>query len=99
MVTTAARVALVVATVVSGFVWSLTSVSPARATVTPASPLQWGTPTPADDQAPYGVPGALSGISCPSSTLCAAVDDSAGQLPAAEPVFPRLEAASVGAAV
>jgi methionyl-tRNA synthetase len=29
----------------------------------------------------------------------AAVDDSAGQLPAAEPVFPRLEAASVGAAV
>jgi len=29
----------------------------------------------------------------------AAVDDSAGQLPAAEPVFPRLEAAGVGAAV
>jgi methionyl-tRNA synthetase len=29
----------------------------------------------------------------------AAVDDSAGQLPAAEPVFPRLEAASAGAAV
>ena len=31
--------------------------------------------------------------------ISAAVDDSAGQLPAAEPVFPRLEAASVGAAV
>ena len=29
----------------------------------------------------------------------AAVDDSAGQLPSAEPVFPRLEAAGVGAAV
>jgi len=85
MVTTAARVALVVATVVSGFVWSLTSVSPARATVTPASPLQWGTPTPADDQAPYGVPGALSGISCPSSTLCAAVDDSGDLVTSTDP--------------
>ena len=79
----AARAALAVAAVAGGLVWSLAPVSPA--TATPSSPLQWGAPVVAAHQPAYGVQGTLSGVSCPSSSLCAAVDDSGNLVTSTDP--------------
>jgi hypothetical protein len=39
-----------------------------------ASPLSWASPVPIDDQPPFAYPAEVSGVSCPSTGLCVAVD-------------------------
>ena len=39
-----------------------------------ASPLSWLSPVRADDQPPFASPAAITGVSCPSTGLCVAVD-------------------------
>src|SRR5271166_409156 len=37
-------------------------------------PMSWEAPTPIDDQPPFAYPAEVSGVSCPSTSLCVAVD-------------------------
>ncbi len=39
-----------------------------------ASPLNWASPIRADDQSPFASPAAITGVSCPSTGVCVAVD-------------------------
>src|SRR6478736_6537621 len=40
-----------------------------------SAPFAWSSQTLIDSQAPYGATVELTGVSCPSATLCVAVDD------------------------
>jgi hypothetical protein len=60
----------------------------ASADATPAaasSPLTWATPVPADDQPPFAYLTANTGVSCPSTGLCVAVDGAGDVLTATDP--------------
>lgn len=60
--------ASILAIVITGIM--LATASPALA----ASPLNWASPVRADDQPPFASPAAITGVSCPSTGLCVAVD-------------------------
>lgn len=62
------RLAGLLALVLTGCL--LGKVGPASA----ASPLSWASPVRADDQPPFASPAAITGVSCPSTGLCVAVD-------------------------
>lgn len=47
--------------------------APGQASASPA-PLVWGAPAPIDDQPPFAYPAEFRGVSCPSASLCVAVD-------------------------
>lgn len=66
------------ATVVAG---SLLSTAPALA----ASPLSWASPVRADDQPPFESSTAITGVSCPSTGLCVAVDGAGDVLSTTDP--------------
>ncbi len=59
----------------------LSSARPALA----ASPLGWASPVRADDQPPFASPAAITGVSCPSTGLCVAVDSVGDVLIATDP--------------
>jgi uncharacterized membrane protein YgcG len=50
-----------------------------------ASPLSWATPVRADDLPPFASPTAITGVSCPTTGLCVAVDHSGDVLTATDP--------------
>jgi hypothetical protein len=50
-----------------------------------ASPLSWASPIRADDQPPFASPAAITGVSCPSTGLCVAVDSVGNVLVSTDP--------------
>jgi hypothetical protein len=50
-----------------------------------AAPLSWSAPQAIDHQAPFAEPGRLTGVSCPSASLCVAVDNFGNVLTSANP--------------
>jgi hypothetical protein len=59
----------------------LTAARPALA----SSPLSWARPVSIDDQPPFAYPAEVSGVSCPSTGLCVAVDSVGDVLTSANP--------------
>jgi hypothetical protein len=58
-----------------------------RIVVVPAlgSPVDWTSPVRADDRPPFASPAAIAGVSCPSTSLCVAVDTVGDVLVSADP--------------
>ncbi len=50
-----------------------------------SSPLSWASPVRADDQPPFAAPGEIKSVSCPSSSLCFAVDNEGDVLSSTDP--------------
>jgi len=50
-----------------------------------SSPLVWASPVPIDGQPPYAYPTKVSGVSCPSTSLCVAVDEVGDVLVSSDP--------------
>jgi hypothetical protein len=50
-----------------------------------ASPVSWGSPVAIDDQPPFAYPTEVSGVSCPSTGLCVAVDGVGDVLTSTDP--------------
>ncbi len=50
-----------------------------------APPLNWASPVRADDQPPFESPTAITGVSCPSTGLCVAVDGAGDVLNTTDP--------------
>jgi len=78
------RALLAVVAVVGTLVCSA-SLAPAAHATTPYSPLTWGAPTPVDHQAPYDNGLGITATSCPSASLCVAVDDFGNVLASTDP--------------
>ena len=76
------RLAAAVVVLLGGLVGSAVLTSPASAA---GGPLGWSTPTQVDHQAPYNFGLNLAGVSCPSTSLCVAVDDAGDVLTSTDP--------------
>jgi hypothetical protein len=50
-----------------------------------ASPLIWGAPAQVDHQPPYGIHNPLQGVSCPSISLCVAIDQEGDVVTSTDP--------------
>src|SRR4051794_15677692 len=64
------RIALIAALLCVGSLAIAAAPAPAA-----SDPLAWSAPALIDSAPPFGAPGALLGMSCPSASLCVAVDN------------------------